>query len=98
MLLSSEHRETVDLANPLLHYPFVVDATATIGQLFLASRADETFEAEGMELIKRQKDTTAFIFEAADHSLLIPGDIIGSLKILDQVVHAYSDFLESLIR
>jgi hypothetical protein len=85
---------------PLLHYPFVVDSALQHSgpALFVASQADETFEAESMELIKKQKNIKAIIFEEADHSLLIPGEIFKSLEIMDQVVHACSDFVGSLFR
>jgi hypothetical protein len=85
---------------PLLHYPFVVDSALQHSgpALFVASQADETFEAESMALIKKQKKIKAILSEEADHSLLIPGDIFKSLEIMDQVVHAYSDFVGSLFR
>lgn len=85
---------------PLLHYPFVVDAALQHAgsSLFIGSKADETFEPENMELIKKKKNVRAIVFNGADHSLLIPGDVLKSLNILDQVVHAYSDFVECLIQ
>jgi hypothetical protein len=85
---------------PLLHYPFVVDsALQHLGpELFIASQADETFELESMELIKKQKNIKATVFEDGDHSLLISGDTFKSLDIMNQVVHAYSDFVESLFQ
>jgi hypothetical protein len=83
---------------PLLHYPFVVDSAIQHPgpELFIASQADETFELESMELIKKQKNIKATVFEDGDHSLLISGDTFKSLDIMNQVVHAYSDFVESL--
>jgi hypothetical protein len=85
---------------PLLHYPFVVDSALQHSgpSLFVASRADETFEAESMALLKKQKNIKAILFDEADHSLLIPGDIVKSLVIMEQVVHAYSDFVGSLFQ
>ena len=38
------------------------------------------------------------VFENGDHSLLISGDTSKSLEIMDQVVHAYSDFVASLFQ
>ncbi len=83
---------------PLLHYPFVGDSAVQHPgpALFVASQADETFEPESMALIKKQKNIKAILFEEADHSLLMPGDIYKSLEIMDQVVHAYFDFVGSL--
>jgi len=83
---------------PLLHYPFVVDSALQHAgsALFIASRADETFEPESMEQIKCQPKAQALIFDAADHSLLIPGDTLQSIEILKQVVHAYTAFTDGL--
>jgi len=85
---------------PLLHYPFVVDAALqhSGSALFVASRADETFEPESMEQIQNQPNSQALIFEEADHSLLSPGNALRSLEILNQIVQAYTKFVEGLFR
>jgi hypothetical protein len=84
---------------PLLHYPFVVDAALqhTGHALFIASRADETFEPDSMEQIKNQPNTNVLVFEEADHSLLSHGNTLTSIEIIGQVVHAYIKFLEGLL-
>ena len=85
---------------PLLHYPFVVDSAVQHPgpELFIASQADETFEIESMELIKKQKNVKTAVFEDGNHSLLISGDTFKSLDMINQVVHAYADFVENLFQ
>jgi hypothetical protein len=100
MLLSSA--VPADLAciwlTPLLHYPTVVDAALQHAgaALFIASRADETFEPESMEQIQSQPNNQTLLIEEADHSLLIPGNTLRSVEILGQVVQSYFSFVRGL--
>lgn len=100
MLLSSVM--PADLAciwiTPLLHYPTVVDAALQHSgpALFIASRADETFEPESMEQINSQPNNQSLLIEEADHSLLIPGDALRSVEIMAQVVQCYHSFVSGL--
>lgn len=101
MLISSGAVPDADCIwlTPLLHYPFVVDAALQhMGHaLFIASRADETFEPDSMEQIKHQSGANVLVFEEVDHSLLSQGNTLTSIEIIGQVVHAYIEFLEGLL-
>ena len=102
MLLSSA--VPADLAcvwiTPLLHYPIVVDAALQHAgsALFVASRADETFESESMAQIQSQPNNQSLLIEEADHSLLIPGNTHRSVEILEQIVHTYFIFVHGLFQ
>lgn len=102
MLLSSA--VPADLAcvwiTPLLHYPTVVDAALQHAgaALFVASRADETFEPESMAQIQSQPNNQSLLLEEADHSLLIPGNTLRSVEILSQVVQSYNAFVHQLFQ
>lgn len=100
MLVSSEmvSEAACIWLTPLLHYPFVVDAALQHAgpALFIASRADETFEPDSMQQIKMLPGVKTVLFEEADHSLLSPGNTLKSIDIIGEVVHSYTDFLEGL--
>jgi hypothetical protein len=84
---------------PLLIQPRLVESAASsrLPGLFVASRADPTFDASALEHIRRQASAETLLFEGANHSLEIPGNALQSLEILRQVIHGLQSFLEQHI-
>jgi hypothetical protein len=83
---------------PLCKYPFVVDAALHYAgpAMLIASQGDETFDEEGIAQIQHQTQIEVLVFDKANHSLLIPGETLQSLGILEKVVEAYGTFLDRL--
>jgi hypothetical protein len=84
---------------PLLSQPRLVESASSspLPGLFVASRADPTFNASALEHIRRRASAESLLFEGANHSLEIPGDALQSLEILRQVMHGLQSFLEQHI-
>ncbi len=84
---------------PLLIQPRLVESAASsqLPGLFIASRADPTFDASALEHISRQAAAEVLLFENANHSLEIPGDVFRSLDILRQVNHGLQSFFDQHI-
>ena len=81
---------------PLLTQARLLQAAAStrLPGLFVASRSDPTFEAGALERIQEQANAEALLFDGANHSLEIPGDLFQSLEIMRQVLQGIQSFLE----
>jgi hypothetical protein len=63
--------------------------------LFLGSRADGTFDPRVMERILHATRLEAHIFEGANHSLDIPGDVFASMQLHREAMLAVDGFLRA---
>lgn len=81
---------------PLLTQERLVAAAATskLPGLFVGSKADPTFDASGLEKIQKQAIAETLLFEGANHSLEIPGNVLQSLEIMRQVLQGLHAFLD----
>ena len=81
---------------PLLGQPWLVEAaTNSRGpSLFVAGTADPAFDAAALERIKESTGAEAFLVEGANHSLEIPGDPLGSIHIIGEIMQGLSSFLD----
>ncbi len=81
---------------PLLAQEWLVAAAASseLPGLFVASKTDPTFDAHGLEKIQKQATAEALLFEGANHSLEISGDVLQSLEIMRQVLQGLRAFLD----
>jgi hypothetical protein len=80
---------------PLLHQPHLVTAALQCKgpSFFACGSADPTYDPATLERICAAACATAFIAPGADHSLEIPGNIIGSLHILEEYLHNLAGLL-----
>ena len=62
--------------------------------LFVAGTADNIFDAEAMSKVREATGADVLIVEGADHSMEIPGDVLRSLGVQDQVIHAIAEFFD----
>jgi len=81
---------------PLLGQPWLVEAaTNSRGpSLFVAGTADPAFDAAALERIKESTGAEAFLVEGANHSLEIPGDPVGSIHIIGEIMQGLASFLD----
>jgi len=81
---------------PLLGQPWLVEAaTNSRGpSLFVAGTADPAFDAAALERIKESTGAEAFLVEGANHSLEIPGDPLGSIQIIGEIMQGLASFLD----
>ena len=81
---------------PLLGQPWLVEAaTKSRGpSLFVAGTADPAFDAAALERIKESTGAEAFLVEGANHSLEIPGDPLGSIQIIGEIMQGLASFLD----
>ena len=82
---------------PLLRQARLLQAASStrLPGLFVASRSDPTFDASGLDRIKTHGQAEALLFDGANHSLEIPGDVFQSLEIMRQVLQGIQSFLEN---
>jgi dienelactone hydrolase len=82
---------------PLLRQTRLLQAATStrLSGLFVASRSDPTFDADGLERIKTQALAETLLFDGANHSLELPGDVFRSLEIIRQVLQGIQSFLEN---
>ena len=80
---------------PLLHQPHLVTAVLQCKgpSFFACGSADPTYDPAALERIRAATCATAFIAPGADHSLEIPGNIMGSLHILEEYLQKLAGFL-----
>jgi len=81
---------------PLLTQERLVQAAAgsRMPGFFVASRADPTFDALALERIQQEQASAGvLLFEGANHSLEIPGDVFQSLEIMRQMLQGLRSFL-----
>jgi hypothetical protein len=84
---------------PLFRLPLVEQATQQLGgpALYLAGSGDNTFDAERLAYLQAHSPAEALVYEAADHSLEIPGDQERSIDILKQVMAGIASFLDQSV-
>lgn len=82
---------------PLLHLPPLVDAAAGFSgpALFVAGSADPAFDPEAFKKIQKANGARAHLVKNANHSLDIPGDVIGSIEQMRGTQAVILDFLKS---
>jgi pimeloyl-ACP methyl ester carboxylesterase len=81
---------------PLFRLPLVEQATQQLNgpALFVAGTGDSTFDPERLEFLQNTIQAEALIFPRADHSLEIPGDLMGSIENLQQMVRGLTGFVD----
>lgn len=104
--LALAHLLTLDLGlpvvaiwlTPLLHQgPLVAAALNFTGPaLFVAGSGDDTFDPAALARIRQATRAEAILFEGANHSLEIPGDLPRSLRILQDLVAGIDAFMGRL--
>ena len=84
---------------PLLNQPLLVDAAINFKgrSLYIVGTGDDTYIPENLEKIKANTDSRVIFVENANHSLEIPNDINSSVEIIQDVMHAVGEFLDSEI-
>lgn len=90
----ADHTQCVWLT-PLLKHPEV--RTAISGNprpsLFAIGTADPVYDSVLLDEARRATGGEALVFEGADHSLLLGGDIEGALAIMQRLIAALRGFL-----
>ncbi len=81
---------------PLFRQPAVLDSALRFqGQsLFICGRADPSCEAGAFKQVQALTTAQTLLVPKADHSLEIPGDMPGSLQVLERVMAACAAFLD----
>lgn len=81
---------------PLLRIPQVAEAAAKFRgpALYVAGTADPNHDADAMARVQKATGAEALIFQDADHSMEIRGDLLRSVAILQQIVQAIAGFLD----
>lgn len=92
---SDLHKETSIWFTPLFYLPPVTQAVlSSTGSTFVAgSDADLTFDPEAVSQIKSKTNISTHVIKDADHSLEIPGDLLGSLRVLTQLMNSLASFI-----
>jgi len=92
---SELHKETSIWFTPLFYLPPVAQAVLnSTGPTFVAgSDTDLTFDPEAVSQIKSKTNITTHVIKDADHSLEIPGDLFGSLRIITQLMNSLTSFI-----
>ena len=81
---------------PLLGQPCLVEAAMKSRgpTLFVAWTADPAFDAAALARIQESTGAEAFLVEGANHSLEIPGDPLGSIRIIGEIMQGLASFLD----
>jgi len=81
---------------PLLGQPWLAEAAMKSRgpALFVAGTADPAFDASALARIKDRARAEAFLVEGANHSLEIPGDPLGSIQIIVEIMQGLASFLD----
>jgi len=92
---SDLHKETSIWFTPLFYLAPVAQAVlSSTGPTFVAgSDADHTFDPEAVLKIKSKINITTHVINDADHSLEIPGDLLGSLRVITQLMNSLASFI-----
>lgn len=79
---------------PLLNIPWVVDAIRNIQiPAFIAgSPADRTYDLDIIKSLEKSQ-VTSVVIPNANHSLELPDDPIGSLKIINEIIGKLAEFV-----
>lgn len=81
---------------PLFRLPLVEQATQQLSRpaLFVGGTGDATFDAERLDHLETVIQAEKLVYEDADHSLEVSGNLDRSLQILQELVAGLSDFID----
>jgi hypothetical protein len=81
---------------PLLRIPQVAEVASRFPgpALYVAGTADPNFDADVMARVQQATGAHTLIVPDADHSMEIRGDLLRSVGVLQQIVHAIAGFLD----
>ena len=81
---------------PLLHLEHVVEAARQPRgpALFIGGGQDPSYTQEGVAQLKQVPEVTTLTIEGANHSLEIPGDVPRSLRAMEEILRAITNFLD----
>lgn len=81
---------------PLFRLPLVEQATQQLSgpALFVAGTGDSTYDPARLEYLQQNIQAEALIFPEANHSLEIPGDLPGSIHILQEMLRGLGEFVD----
>lgn len=81
---------------PLFRLPLIEQATQQLNgpALYVAGTGDTTYDANRLDYLKHNNAAETLIFEDADHSLEIPGNLDESLVTLQKFVQGLADFID----
>lgn len=84
---------------PLFRLPLVEQATQQLSgpALFAGGTGDNTFDAGRLEHLKSVIPAQSLVFDSANHSLEVEGNLARSLEILQELVSGLSDFIDRKI-
>lgn len=97
LLNQPELRRRVTLwLTPLFRLPLVEQATQqlTAPALFVGGTADNTFDAGRLQHLQTVIPAQALVFENANHSLEVEGQLTRSLEIMQELVISLSTFID----
>ena len=85
---------------PLLQHNLLVETGMNWRgpSLWIASRADRTFNLEAFERVRQVPEAQVLLLEDGDHRLEINGSLEGSLLVLNQVLGQIRRFVLSVSR
>jgi hypothetical protein len=94
-VLNAEPGSVAIWLTPILREPALVEAAKRFSgpSLFIAGTGDTTYDAPTLARIREVTGAEAFLIEAANHSLEIPGEILSAPKIMSQILVGMADFL-----
>jgi hypothetical protein len=64
---------------------------------YMAGKADSSFDPAALQEIQTKTGAQAWLAENADHSLELPGDPLGSIRLLAEGMQALSTFLDQTL-
>jgi len=80
---------------PLLRQPWLVQSAMQCSgpALFVAGGGDATYDPVALNMIQDANHAQALILEQANHSLEIPGDPSGSIRLMGKIIDVMGRFL-----
>lgn len=84
---------------PLFRLPLVEQATQQLSApaLFVGGTGDHTFDENRLEYLQEVIPARSLVYENADHSLEVQGDLPRSLDIMKEMMRGLSDFIDQEI-